>query len=188
MTTVAAVQGDGWVVMGYDSNVAEDGGRKYTLPGHTGKVVENAGYLIGVAGDFRAINILAHSFTPPDPGGKTGVALDRFMVSKFVPALKKCFDSAFFGKDQAFGSVLLIAVNGVAYEIGGDYACLRDDRGLYALGTGSAFALGALAALLGSKERTIPSAKKHMNTAVGIAISFDPGSARPVSCRVQEFS
>lgn len=186
MTTVAAVQGDGWVVMGYDSNVAEEGGRKYALPAGAGKVFDNAGYLFGVAGDFRAINILAHSFHPPDPGGKTGPELDRFMVSRFIPALKTCFDKAFFGKDQAFESVLLVAVNGVAYEIGGDYSCLRDDRGFYALGTGSAFALGALAALLGNKERTVSGTKRHMTTAVGIAISFDPGSARPVSCRVQE--
>lgn len=188
MTTLAAVQGDGWVVVGYDSYVGAEGGRRYTLPNTSGKVVENAGYILGVAGDFRAINILAHSFNPPDAGKKQDVELDRFMISRFVPALRKCFIANEYGSGTEFGATILVAVNGVAYEVGGNYDCLRDQRGLYALGSGSEFALGALSALIGSKDRTVSSAKRHINTAVGIAISYDPGSSRPISSLVHERS
>jgi hypothetical protein len=32
MTTIAAVQGDGWAVIGYDSRITEEEGRSYILP------------------------------------------------------------------------------------------------------------------------------------------------------------
>ena len=97
MTTVAAVQGPSWVVIGYDSQVSETDGRTYQLPSGAGKCVEIGRFLIGVAGDFRAVNLLAHSFTPPDPERMKGTKLDKYMITRFVPSLKKCFDVNFYG-------------------------------------------------------------------------------------------
>jgi ATP-dependent protease HslVU (ClpYQ) peptidase subunit len=187
MTTLAAVAGDGWAVIGYDSQVAEEGGRKYTLPKDAGKLVTNGPYIIGVTGDFRAVNILSHSFEPPEPPKKVGTFLDRFMTSTFIPALKSCFDDNFYGTDNESGAMLLVAVNGVVYEIGMNYDCLRDDSGLHALGTGGAYALGALAAL-NTRKRTLAAAKRHVTRAVKIAAAYDHNSSEPVHLVVQEWS
>jgi hypothetical protein len=86
VTTIVAVQGPSWAVVGFDSQVTEEGGRSYTLGRGSSKVVKNGPYLLGAAGDVRAINILAYAFTPPKPGPITGIRLDRFVTSKFVPA------------------------------------------------------------------------------------------------------
>lgn len=181
MTTLAAIQGPSWVVVGYDSLVSDEG-RTYTLPKDAGKCVRNGDYLLAVAGDFRVVNILSHSFTPPAVAAGRGVDLDKFMISKFVPSLKRCFDTNFYGKDGQQDSLVLVVVNAVAYEIGGNYDCIRDQHGLYALGSGSDFALGALHALDAAREgrRSMASAREHMDFAMKAAASLDSGTAEPV--------
>ena len=63
MTTILAVQGDGWAVIGSDSQWSTEGGRigKSSQP----KVITLGKYLIGIAGHTRGANIIQHSFTPP---------------------------------------------------------------------------------------------------------------------------
>lgn len=187
MTTLAAIQGPTWAVIGYDSQVSEEGGRKYTLPKDAGKLVRNGPYIIGVTGDFRAVNILSHTFEPPEPPKKVGTALDRFMTSKFIPALKECFDDNFYGADNESGAMLLVVVNGVVYEVGMNYDCLRDDAGLHALGSGAAYALGALAALSTRSKRSLTTARAHVTKAIKIAAAYDHNSSEPVNLVVQEF-
>ena len=41
MTTIAAIQGDGFAVLGSDSRITSDGGRIYLLPKEIGKIVRN---------------------------------------------------------------------------------------------------------------------------------------------------
>ena len=95
MTTIAAVQGEGWVVVGCDSRVTENQERIFTLAKENGKVVKNGNYLLGAAGDMRAINLLTHVFKPPVINPTThGVRLDKFMTAVFIPELKKCFEDA----------------------------------------------------------------------------------------------
>jgi len=187
MSTVVAIQGPTWVMVGYDSQVSEDSGRKYVLPKEAGKVSENGEYLFGVAGDLRAVNILAHGFVPPDPGKKLGEELDQFMSTKFMSALKKCFDVNFYGKDGEQGSNILVAVNGTAYEIGGNYDCIRDIHGFYAVGTGSPYALGALHA--NRPERlTLKIAKERAYEAVRVATLLDTSSCEPITIKVQHWT
>jgi len=158
MTTIIAVQGPDWAVVGFDSRVTEEGGRSYTLGRGSAKVMKNGQYLLGAAGDVRAINILAYAFTPPKPGDLTGVRLDRFMTSKFVPALRECFEDHGYAvkesKEQAqHGSVVLSIINGQIYEIGEDYAWVRDTTGIYSFGSGGDYALGAMYASAGAVSR-----------------------------------
>lgn len=181
VTTIAAIQGPSWVVIGYDSQVSESDGRKYNLPDDFPKFFEVGKYSIGVAGDYRAVNILSFSFSPPDPQEIVGPELDRFMVSKFVPALKKCFDANSYGKDDEQGSLIMVVVNSTAYEIGSNYDCLRDSKGLYALGSGGSFALGALYGLAEVEpKRTLKSAKEAMKVALDTAVTLDSGTSYPV--------
>ncbi len=136
MTTIASVQGEGWSVIGYDSRVSEEDGRTYILPKENGKVFKNGNYIIGVAGDVRAINLLAHVFKPPVCTVNTlGVKLDKFITAVFIPELKKCFEEASYSKDGEQESQIIILVNGTIYEIGEDFSWCHDTVGAYAAGT-----------------------------------------------------
>jgi ATP-dependent protease HslVU (ClpYQ) peptidase subunit len=184
MTTIAAVQGSSWVVIGADSQVSEDN-KKYRLPDGFGKLVRNGEYLFGVAGDLRAVNILTHDFRPPAPRKDADrKLLDKFMTSRFIPKLKSCFDMNFYGKDSEHGSMFVVAVRGVIYEVGSDYDCIRDERGLYSVGSGSQFALGALHAL-DTKPRSIASGRGMVRSALMASCSYDSGTSEPVTIVVQ---
>ena len=180
MTTIAAVQGEGWSVIGYDSRVSEEEGRTYILPKDNGKVFKNGNYIIGVAGDVRAINLLAHVFKPPVCTINTmGVKLDKFMTAVFIPELKKCFEEASYSKDGDHESQIIVLVNGSVYEIGEDYSWCHDVVGAYAVGSGSAYALGVLNALSEGKKRTLTNARSAIKTALAVSAKFDNKTAEP---------
>ena len=179
MTTIAAVQGAGWAVIGSDSQVSADN-RTYRLPKGFGKLVHNGPYVFGTAGDLRAVNILAHDFEPPVPGKSTGPGLDRFMVSRFIPKLRKTFEGNAYGKEGEHDSVILACLGGVIYEIGQYYECVRDDDGLYALGSGGQFALGALRVLKGEDAPTVLEAEDMVRSALLAAASLDTNTSGPV--------
>ena len=186
MTTIVAVQSKSWAVVGFDSKVIEEGGRSYTLGRGSSKVVKNGQYLLGAAGDVRAINILAYAFSPPAPGNLTGVRLDRFVTNKFVPALRSCFEdhgyAAKESKEQATnGSTVLAIVNGQIYEIGEDYAWVRDTTGIYSFGTGGDYALGVVYAKHGEDVASlnVQEAQKIVRESLAIAAKLDPGTGPP---------
>lgn len=182
MTTIAAVQGPSWAVVGYDAQVSEADGRKYQLPGDAAKCFEVGDYIVGVAGDFRIVNILSHSFSPPDAPRATGPKLDKFMTTRFIPAIKRAFDNNFYGREgKDDGALLIIVVNGVIYEIGPNFDCIRDTRGLYAIGSGGNFALGAMAALDVQGRRTIKRAQDMVSSAMFVAASLDSGTSEPIT-------
>lgn len=186
MTTIIAVQGQSWAVVGFDSRVTEEGGRSYTLGRGSAKVVRNGQYLLGAAGDVRAINILAYAFQPPKPLDLTGVRLDRFITSKFVPALRSCFEDHGYAsresKEQAqHGSVVLAIVNGQIYEIDEDYAWVRDTTGIYSFGSGGDYALGAMYATTGDSlaDSGVETTKKVIRESLAIAAKLDVASGPP---------
>ena len=188
MTTILAVQGDTWAVIGFDSQVSDESGRSFTLGRGSTKVAKNGQYLIGAAGDVRAINILAHVFVPPKPGDITGLRLDRFITSKFIPALRQCFEEQGYAprdsKERVMhGSVILVVVNGSIYEIDEDYSWVRDSSGVYAAGTGGDYALGAFYAMLGEKnihDLGVEATKRMTRDAMAIGIRIDAGSGPPI--------
>ena len=186
MTTIAAVQGTGWAVVGFDSRVSDDS-RIYQLPKNQGKVVKNGRYLLGAAGDMRAINLLSDVLVPPPPPpAMEGRELDKFISSKFIPALKSCFDEAQYGDKGEHESSILAVVNGVIYDIGSNYDWARDAYGLYAIGTGSQYALGALNSMAEGKNRTLVGARQMLKTSVGIACRLDSSSAEPINLLTQK--
>lgn len=186
MTTIIAVQGQSWAVVGFDSRVTEENGRSYTLGRGSSKVVKNGQYYLGAAGDVRAINILAYSFNPPKAGDIVGIRLDRFITSKFVPALRSCFEEHGYAsresREQAqHGSVVLVIVNGQIYEIDEDYAWVRDTTGIYSFGSGGDYALGAMYAMIADSTAapSIDTTKKVIRESLQIAAKLDIGSGAP---------
>jgi ATP-dependent protease HslVU (ClpYQ) peptidase subunit len=187
MTTLAAVQGSGWVVFGVDSRVVEDRGRTFTLPANQSKLVRKGPYIMSAAGDLRAVNLLEHVFEPPDPADRTGRKLDRFISAAFLPELKDCLEQAGYAKDNQLGSVIFICVNGVGYELGEDYSYMRDASGMYACGSGGDYAIGALHALIEDsiETRDVDTAKYAVKHALNIATKLDNGTAPPHNVVVQ---
>jgi hypothetical protein len=84
MTTLVAIQGDGWSVIGCDSRASDEDGRYMELA--TSKIVNNNGVLIAVSGASRGGNITQFGWKPPKPGAT--VDLDTFVNKKFIPSLR----------------------------------------------------------------------------------------------------
>lgn len=193
MTTIIALQGDGFAVVCVDSRISsmDEGGyasQITTLSQGSGKVSQNGKYLLGAAGDVRAINILHHAFVPPQPTpGLDRKKIDHFFTTKFIPSLRECFEKQGYANPEKensnhiaeHGSTVLAVVSGQIYVVEGDYSWTSDANGVYALGTGSSYALGALHVLLGTKERTPKVCKDAAMKALKVAASFDPYTGPP---------
>lgn len=188
MTTIAGVQGENWAVVGYDSRVTEENEKIYSLPKDNGKMFKNGNYIIGVAGDVRAINILCYIFKPPVISPSTyGLRLDKFMTASFIPEMKKCFEENSYSKDGDNDSNVMVVINGTIYEIGNDYSWARDESGIYAIGSGASYALGSLLGTMETRKRTLSTAKTLVRQAITIATKLDPNSAPPIFINVQYY-
>lgn len=184
MTTIAAIQGNGFAVLGYDSRISGDGGRLYVLPKNLPKVVKNGSYLLGAAGDLRAINLFT-TITLPEPADKMNITeLDKFVANQIVPTIKNWFEENSYGKEGEQQSELIVCVRGVVYELSQNYDCTRDANGIYGIGSGSAYAVGALHATV-DKNFTVDEAKDCMKEALRIAMKLDSGTGLPTYVVVQ---
>jgi len=198
MTTIVAIQGNGFALVGSDSRICDvdEGGyvsMTTTLKGTSAKVSVNGKYLLGAAGDVRAINILHHAFTPPTPpANATGSKLDKFFTTKFIPALRECFDQQGYSapaREAAHlaeqGSTIIAVLNATVYVVNEDYSWANDRSGIYALGSGAQYAMGALHARKPKKDYTPAKARSEALLALQIASRFDPHTGPPFNCLLQ---
>jgi ATP-dependent protease HslVU (ClpYQ) peptidase subunit len=187
MTTLVAIQGDGWSVIGCDSRASDEDGRYMELA--TSKIVNNNGVLIAVSGASRGGNITQFGWKPPKPGAT--IDLDTFMTKKFIPSMRKAFqDAGFEGKEDGDAawqdSNLLVSIRGVIYPIFNDYSWDREARRVYYAGSGGDVALGALEALNYAKISTPESAEKVVRRAIEIACKHDIYSGGEIHTYIQE--
>ena len=69
------------------------------------------------------------------------------MITKFVPAMRECLDENSYkldGGDKDAGFDMLFAFDGELFEIDSDFSVLLNGDGIYGIGSGSPFAIGAL--------------------------------------------
>lgn len=182
MTTIVGIQGDDFAVFGYDSLVTDDD-RRYILPKSMPKVVKRDRSLFGVAGDLRALNLVVTSNLPIPPKSLGGKRLDNWIGRTFIPSLQGLFDRNGYEKDGQHGSFLLIAMNCTIYEIGTNYEYLRDDRGIYAIGSGGSTGIGFLSGVGPEIHKDISTARTAAKLAVETATNFDMGSGLPAHVR-----
>lgn len=200
MTTIVGIQGDTYAVVCTDSRISslDESGFAFqitTLGSGTSKIATNGKYILGAAGDVRAINILHHAFTPPAPPAHAqGKKLDQFITRQFIPALRNVFDEQGYSSPEKETSehraeqysTIVVVVHGTLYIIEGDYSWTSDTSGIYAIGTGSSYALGALQALAGGKRLTPQQAKTVATKALTVASKFDPYTGSPFQSFMQE--
>lgn len=186
MTTLVAIQGDGWSVLGCDSRSSDESGRPMDMATH--KIVENNGILIAGSGAGRGSNIMQFGWKAPRP--TAGVNLDFWVTQTFIPAMRKVFIDAGYdmkedGDAAAHDSSFLISVKGVIYPIFEDYSWDRDTRGVYYSGSGGDIALGALEAQAVQRLTKPELVEKAVRKAISIAGQWDIYTAEPIITKIQ---
>jgi len=145
MTAIVGIQGKGWAVIAADSMTTYDDKPYFSKSFE--KVTRKGDYVFAFAGDAIAGNIANFIWTPPK-FIKT-VSTDVFIQTKVLPSLRDVLKDNGYEPDTTknpdAGFDALICINGTIYEIDQDFLWSRDDRGLYAVGSGGSLALGALA-------------------------------------------
>ena len=190
MTTIAAIQGDGWVVMGADSQGTYNEYRNVFMKDH--KVIDNNGVLIAGCGIGRGMNLLQRGWKTPKPRvGMSPDQLDTWMIKTFIPGMRQVFiDGGYDMKDDGdyaqFENVFLVAVQGTLYIIDEDYSLDRDARNYFATGSGGDFAQGSLYSAGPKIFTDINTAKKAMASAVDAAKEFDTNSGGETRIYFQE--
>jgi ATP-dependent protease HslVU (ClpYQ) peptidase subunit len=160
MTTIVAVVKNGNVTMGADSQVT-DNNRPHRHKDME-KITKNNGWLIAGSGDSQPCDILQHIFIPPVPNAKEREDLYKFMIKKFVPAMRDSLEENGYKpdpNDKDSGFNFLFAYNGEVFDIGNDFSVLLNSDGIYGVGAGSPFAIGALYA-----GATVEKALEHAAT------------------------
>jgi hypothetical protein len=136
------------------------------------KIIKKGDYIYAFAGDAIAGNIANFLWNPPKLI-KT-MPIDDFMQSKVLPSLREVMnDNGYHGAtkdDKDGGFDALICLNGSIYEVDHDFLWSRDDRGLYAVGSGGSLALGALAT--GFSKTSIKSAEFAARRAIKISADY----------------
>lgn len=165
MTTIVGVCKNGNVTMGADSQVTIDSTRVNSLIME--KITKNNGYLIAGSGDAGPCDILQHIFIPPIPTANERKNLYKFMITKFVPAMRECLEENDYKTDPSdkdSGFSMLIAFDGEIFDISDDYSVLVSEDGIYGVGNGSKWAMGALHAGASVQEALEVAAKKDIYT------------------------
>lgn len=140
MTTIVGVQEDGYCVIGADSQTTS-GDRPY-ISKYSPKISEHGDFLLAAAGYGLATDVIMHHWRPPQL--KTNTSEYTHMVREVAPSLRAVFHKhdVTFGSDESFQA--LVACNAHLFEIASDYTVLLRDDGLYAIGSGAQYAIGAL--------------------------------------------
>lgn len=186
MTTIVAIQGDGWSVFAADSQTT-DGNNKSWMS-KTGKIAQNGDCLIAGAGTVRGLNILAYEFEPPKRNRKWD--LDSFMTRQFIPAMREQFkESGYDVKPDndlaSFDNVVLVSINGVIYSIDEAYGWERSDSRIYTYGSGGNIAKGALTVLNAEDCDSVEEAVDLAEQAIKAASKWDSYTGGRIQVAVQ---
>lgn len=142
MTTIIVKENKGKVTIGYDSLCT--GHDKFELEKE--KVFVNSnGIIFGVAGRLLYNPELEHAQLPSPP--KDPNLTDKYVTAVLMPHLRRVLDNATprRGGHDEFEMQIIAIINNRVYEIGCDTSWMRRTDGIYAIGSGSPFARGALA-------------------------------------------
>lgn len=146
MTTIIGLQYDDHCAIIVDSQTTSPSGYIYNHP-DVKKIAERNGYLIAGSGETMPCDVVQHIWEPPKPLKKDKQDLYHFMVAKVMPSLRKCLTDNGFNFDepkteQRFN--LLIAICGELFDIDDELSVSRNESGIYAVGSGGDYAIGAL--------------------------------------------
>lgn len=173
MTVIAAVARDGKVLMGADS-LTLFGSEKAirTVP----KIFRSGPLLIGVAGSPRVSDALRYE--GPQPFMDVNQDAYKLMAQAFVPWLRETAKQAGLlmsheGQDVLMGnSMLLIGYRGTVFTVSFDFSVVTYADGYTAIGSASAYALGAMHAVHNDEDWR-PDAMLDAGLKAAVAFSTD---------------
>ena len=144
MTTIIGLQHDWGTEIFADGQTTAGDNRPYR--GESRKVVQRGEYLIGAAGPGAVCDAVTLGWLPPPFKGRNPL---REMVSEVIPHLRSYLSDELGyvmeeGDDDKSKAEFLIAVHGVLYYVAVDGTVLTHQDGLMGIGSGSAYAIGAL--------------------------------------------
>ena len=161
--------GDSAGVLGYDIRVMKNE-----------KVFVRDAYVMGFMGSFRMGQLLQYKLAIPSC--PDSVAPLVFMATDFIDAVRKCLGEGGFRekKDEVeTGGVFLVGVSGALYRIDYDFHVGQIHDRFTAIGSGEAYAMGALAAMTHLKFHP----RDRLRRALAIAEKFGAGVRRPFVVR-----
>lgn len=165
MTTIVGIQKDDHCIIAADSRTTA-GDRPYSHPTVT-KITKRGRWLIAGAGDVQPCDVIQHIWKPPAlPTTKRD--LYSFMITEVTPSLRECIKASGYMPDKEdtnAGFEFLLAINGTIYQVDDSYSVYLRDDGLYGIGSGSAWAIGALAQGAAWKKALQIAAKNDVYTA-----------------------
>ena len=149
MTTILGLQLPDRVEIYADSQITEGDGRKY-IHGKMHKIAKRKGFLISGAGEAFPCDIAQHIWKPPLPEDDDYKNVYHFMIETVVPSLRKCLtDNGYNWNDESddeYRFSFLIAFDGQLFSIADDLSVTMRYDGVYGVGSGSKYAIGAFMA------------------------------------------
>lgn len=153
MTTIVGVQYTDKTVLVADNQVTDGEGRRFLHP-DLAKITKRGEFLVAGSGEVQACDIVQHFWNPPKPTATDKKNLYHFVITKALPSMRACLVDNGFDFNEGKGDSksdeqrfhFLLAVGGELFDVGDDMSVCRTEDGLYAVGSGAAYALGALAA------------------------------------------
>lgn len=143
MTTIVFKETPSKVEIAFDSKVSGGGGHdELEQP----KVFTTYGITYGIAGAVGLANLMESISVKPPEKGLSGTEMDQWVQRVLIRAMRSQVKE--YNPDSTFDAYwqVLVSVNKRVYSIGGDFSRVRNTSGLYAIGSGSPFAMGALKA------------------------------------------
>lgn len=164
MTTIVMVEKPNLVQIAWDSKVSRGYSHEEL---EQEKVFEASGITYGVAGEVRVANILESLDVKP-PQGVEGKAVDAWVSRVLIPRMQfACREADPEGQYYVEANILVV-VNGRVYSIGRNFSRVRNTSGVYAIGSGSTYAKGALSAGASPEKAVQIAADNDMATGHGI--------------------
>ena len=147
MTTIIAVKTDKGITFGADSRTTT-GGRP--IRDSTSKIFTNDGITFAGSGSARVCDVVRFMDIPARRTYEPEWSLDHWIHRTFVPAIRNALTEEqcvpVVDSEVSTESLLLFSVEGRLFELHSDLAILENFDGVFARGSGGAFALGALSA------------------------------------------
>jgi ATP-dependent protease HslVU (ClpYQ) peptidase subunit len=144
MTTIIGIEHKDRCFIVADSRTTDNDGKIYSHP-EVKKISENGMFLIAGSGETLPCDIAQHIWEPPVPTKQDKDDLYHFMITKAMPSLRKCMnDNGYKFNDDSDGFQFIIAVGGEIFDVDQELSVSKSADGVYAVGSGAAYALGAL--------------------------------------------
>jgi ATP-dependent protease HslVU (ClpYQ) peptidase subunit len=166
MTTIIGVQLEHGCVVVSDSRIAASG-KVYTHPDMV-KAVQRGHYLIAGAGTTQPCDIIQHIWKPPTPTPTSYKDLYHFMIAEVATSMRLALAMNGYTPDKESDEpdfIFLIALGGVIFELDDSLSVLMRDDGIYGIGSGSPYAIGAIQAGATWKQSMQIAARNNVFTA-----------------------